>query len=106
MKLPIICIAALLCATPVLAQERLDHGFFHDIVLTRPAADASHTVLLLDDAADAAGCCSRCPRDSQSPKPASWRRCWSRCWPRADSSSAARRCWRCLLPAAGCWRWA
>jgi len=54
MKLPIICIAALLCATPVLAQERLDHGFFHDIVLTRPAADASHTVLLLDDAADAA----------------------------------------------------
>lgn len=41
------CVCALLIAMPVAAQERVSHGFFHDIAVTRPAKAATHTVLLL-----------------------------------------------------------
>jgi len=52
-----ICVLALVCALPAAAQERVSHGFFHDVTLTRPAQPATHTVLLLgtgDDNATAA----------------------------------------------------
>lgn len=52
-----ICVFALVCALPAAAQERVSHGFFHDVTLTRPAQPATHTVLLLgtgDDTATAA----------------------------------------------------
>ncbi|MEN4904031.1 AcvB/VirJ family lysyl-phosphatidylglycerol hydrolase [Luteimonas sp. TWI1416] len=41
-------VAVLLLAGPAGAQERLRHGFFEEVVLTRPAGQATHTVLLLD----------------------------------------------------------
>ena len=57
MRLLWICVLALLCTCPAAAQERVSHGFFHEVALTRPAQPATHTVLLLgsgDDAATAA----------------------------------------------------
>lgn len=45
-------VAALLLVGPAAAQERLQHGFFEDVVLTRPAGQATHTVLLLDTGDD------------------------------------------------------
>ncbi|ASR42111.1 hypothetical protein BEN78_00475 [Xanthomonas citri pv. mangiferaeindicae] len=45
-------VAALLLVGPAAAQERLRHGFFEDVVLTRPAGQATHTVLLLDTGDD------------------------------------------------------
>ncbi|MDR7193023.1 AcvB/VirJ family lysyl-phosphatidylglycerol hydrolase [Luteimonas terrae] len=54
MRLVWICVFALSFGFPAAAQERVSHGFFHDIALTRPAQPATHTVLLLGTGHDAA----------------------------------------------------
>ncbi|WP_394000572.1 virulence factor family protein [Luteimonas sp. WGS1318] len=51
------CVLVMLAALPAAAQERVSHGFFHDVTLTRPLRPTTHTVLLLgtgDDAGTAA----------------------------------------------------
>ncbi len=46
-------VCALLIAMPVAAQERVRHGVFEDVALTRPATPATRTVLLLGTGDDA-----------------------------------------------------